>query len=48
MIICTGYSKRMSAKKAESLDVSKCIEKPIELRNLASAIREVLEEEQVF
>jgi len=44
VIICTGYSERMSAKKAEALGVSKYIEKPIDLRNLASALREVLDE----
>ena len=44
VIICTGYSERMSAEKAEALGVSKYIEKPIDLRDLASAIREVLEE----
>ena len=43
VIICTGCSERMSAKKAEALGVRKYIEKPIDLRNLASAIREVLE-----
>jgi len=43
VIICTGYSERMSAKKAAALGVRKYIEKPIELRNLASSIREVLE-----
>ena len=30
VIICTGYSERMSAKKAEALGVSKYIEKPID------------------
>ena len=44
VIICTGYSERMSAKKAEALGVSKYIEKPIDLRNLASSLREVLDE----
>ncbi len=44
VIICTGYSERMSAEKAEALGVHKYIEKPIDLRNLASALREVLEE----
>ena len=43
IIICTGYSERMSEKKAEALGVSKYIEKPIDLRDLASAIREVLD-----
>ena len=44
VIICTGYSERMSEKKAEALGVRKYIEKPIELRKLASALREVLDE----
>ena len=44
VIICTGYSERMSAKKAEALGVRKYIEKPIDLRNLASALRAVLDE----
>ena len=44
VIICTGYSERMSAKKAEALGVRKYIEKPIELRKLASSLREVLDE----
>jgi CheY-like chemotaxis protein/anti-sigma regulatory factor (Ser/Thr protein kinase) len=43
VIICTGYSERMSAKEAEALGASKYIEKPIELRNLASALREALD-----
>jgi len=45
VIICTGYSERMSAKKAESLGVRKYIEKPIDIRNLAAALREVLGEQ---
>jgi DNA-binding NtrC family response regulator len=45
VIICTGYSERMSAKKAESLGVRKYIEKPIGARNLASALREVLDDD---
>jgi signal transduction histidine kinase/ActR/RegA family two-component response regulator len=44
VIICTGYSERMSEKRAETLGVRKYIEKPIALRNLASALREVLDE----
>ena len=43
VIICTGYSERMSAEKAEALGVRKYIEKPIGLRNLASALRDVLD-----
>jgi DNA-binding NtrC family response regulator len=44
VIICTGYSERMSAEKAEGLGVRKYIEKPIGARNLASSLREVLDE----
>ena len=44
VIICTGYSERMSAKKAENLGVRKYIEKPIDTRNLAAALREVLDD----
>ena len=44
VIICTGYSERMSEKKAEAFGVRKYIEKPIGLRNLASSLREVLDE----
>lgn len=44
VIICTGYSDRMSAKIAEGLGVSKYMPKPIDSRNLASALREVLRE----
>ena len=48
VIICTGYSERMSAKKAESLGVRKYLEKPIGLRNMASALREVLDDGRSF
>ncbi len=44
VIICTGYSERMSVEKAEALGVRKYIEKPIDLRHLASSLREVLDE----
>jgi PAS domain S-box-containing protein len=44
VIICTGYSERMSAKEAEALGARKYIEKPMDTRNLASALREVLDE----
>jgi len=44
VIICTGYSERMSAEKAESLGVRKYLEKPIDALNLAAALREVLDE----
>ena len=44
VIICTGYSQRMSAKKAAALGVRKYIEKPMDTRNLAAALRAVFEE----
>jgi len=43
-IICTGYSERMSAKEAEALGARRYIEKPMGVRDLASALRDVLEE----
>ena len=43
VIICTGYSQRMSAKKAAALGVLKYIEKPMDTQDLASSIREVLD-----
>jgi CheY-like chemotaxis protein len=45
VIICTGYSERMSEKDAEALGVRKYIEKPIGARNLASALREGLDDD---
>lgn len=43
VIICTGYSERMSETAAMALGACKYIEKPIENQNLAAALREVLE-----
>jgi len=43
VIICTGYSERMSEKDAEALGAQKYIEKPVGIQNLAAALREVLE-----
>jgi DNA-binding NtrC family response regulator len=44
VIICTGYSERMSETAAMALGACKYIKKPIENRNLAAVLREVLEE----
>ena len=44
VIICTGYSERMSEKKAVALGARKYIEKPMDTRKLAAALREVFEE----
>ncbi|HIJ40469.1 MAG TPA: PAS domain S-box protein [Deltaproteobacteria bacterium] len=43
IIICTGYSQRMSEDKAQELGIRKYIEKPIEMKNLARSVREVLD-----
>ncbi len=44
VIICTGYSERMTEKQAEALGAAKYMEKPIGKENLAKALREVLDE----
>jgi PAS domain S-box-containing protein len=43
IILCTGYSKRMSEDRAQEIGIRKYIEKPIEMANLARSIREVLD-----
>ena len=45
IILCTGYSQRMSEDKAQELGIRKYIEKPIEMENLARSVREVLDGE---
>jgi CheY-like chemotaxis protein len=44
VIICTGYSERMSETDVIALGARKYIQKPIDLRHLAAALREVLDE----
>ena len=43
IIICTGYSNRISEESARELGIRKYIEKPIEMANLARSVREVLD-----
>ena len=43
IILCTGYSERMSEDRAQEIGVRKYIEKPIEKETLARAVREVLD-----
>ena len=43
IILCTGYSARMSEEKAMESGIKKYIEKPIEMENLARSVREVLD-----
>ncbi len=44
VIICTGYSDRISEENAKALGIREYIEKPIETVKLAWAIREILDE----
>ena len=43
IIICTGYSERMSEDRAQEIGIHKYIEKPIEKETLARSVREVLD-----
>ncbi len=43
IILCTGYSERITNEKAEAIGVRKLLIKPLELYDLAKAIRDVLE-----
>ena len=43
IILCTGYSQRISSERAQELGIRKYIEKPIEMENLARSVREVLD-----
>jgi CheY-like chemotaxis protein len=42
IILCTGYSHSMSAEKAQALGVDAFLMKPLVMRDLAQAIRQVL------
>ncbi len=44
VILCTGFSARVTEKDAHALGAAKYLEKPLEVRHLATALREVLEE----
>ena len=43
IIICTGYSQQISPDKAREIGIRELLYKPIEIRELASSIRRVLE-----
>ena len=43
IILCTGYSNRISEERAQKLGIRKYIEKPIEMETLAKSVREVLD-----
>ncbi len=43
VILCTGYSDKMNEKQAKSLGIKKTLMKPLSMKVLAEAIREVLD-----
>jgi len=43
IIICTGYSSRISEDKVQELGIRRYIDKPIEMLTLAMSVREVLD-----
>jgi CheY-like chemotaxis protein len=44
VIICTGYSKRISAQIASEIGIQALIYKPVERADLAKTVRKVLNE----
>lgn len=45
IILCTGYSEKMSEERARSIGIFRYIEKPVDMATLANAVRAVLDEE---
>jgi len=41
--LCTGYSDRLSPEKASALAIGQVLDKPVELKALAIAIRQVFD-----
>ncbi len=48
IILCTGFSELIDQKKATTLGIKKFLMKPVLKRDLAVAVRQVLDEETVF
>jgi signal transduction histidine kinase/ActR/RegA family two-component response regulator len=44
IIICTGYSERVSPQNIKALGIRRLLMKPLAIRNLAVAIREILDQ----
>ena len=44
IILCTGYSEMISKERAEKMGIRRFMEKPLEKRDLARAVRKVLDE----
>ena len=47
IILCTGYSERISETSAQELGLSKYLEKPLDTHTLAVSVREVLDKKAV-
>ncbi|MDL1958493.1 MAG: response regulator, partial [Deltaproteobacteria bacterium] len=43
IIICTGYSERITEKKAKRVGIKAFVMKPIIMRDLANTLRKVLD-----
>ena len=43
IILCTGYSEKLSRERAEELGIRKYIEKPLTKEILANSVRKVLD-----
>jgi DNA-binding response OmpR family regulator len=46
IIMCTGYSEKVNPQNIEGLGVRRLLMKPLAIRNLAMAIREILDEHE--
>lgn len=46
VILCTGFSEQISEEKARKMGIRKFILKPIVMRKLARAVRQVLDKDQ--
>ena len=46
IILCTGFSEKMSEERARSIGISRYIEKPVDMATLANTVRAVMDEEQ--
>ncbi|QTA79788.1 Two component system sensor histidine kinase, PAS and double cache domains-containing [Desulfonema limicola] len=43
VILCTGFSNKMNKEQADKIGIARCIEKPLNQREMAVAIRDVLD-----
>ena len=47
IILCTGFSEKINDEKAKTLGIHQYIEKPINRRDLAKLVRQVLDEKKL-